>query len=129
MAVHRLVKLVAIALGAIVLTIATSRIERLGPDQAVYCALGKSADGHQIWCPEPVLNAGWPAPYLYDTPGISVERQLHFVEDSLRTGPFLADSAFFALLLIGFYRIFSKLSKALRRSGRGAAGGIGSPRS
>ena len=129
MAVQRLVKYIAIALGAFALTIATSRIERLGPDQAVYCALGKSVDGHQIWCPEPVLNAGWPAPYLYDTPGISVERKLHFMEDSLRTGPFLADSAFFALLLIGLSRIFSKVSKALRRSGRSGAGGIGSPRS
>ncbi len=126
---QRLVQLVAIALGAIVLTIATSWVERFGPDQAVYCALGKSADGHGIWCPEPVLNAGWPASYLYDTLGVSVERQLSFMEDSIRTGPFLADSAFFALLLPALSRLFSKLLSALGKSRRSRAGEIGSPRS
>ncbi len=114
---RRIVHAALIAGGALTLAIASSWIERYGPDQAVYCALGKSADGHEIWCPEPVLNAGWPAPFLYDTPGISVERQLSFMEDSFRSGPFLADSAFFALLLMAFSSLFSQLLSRFARGG------------
>ena len=88
-----------IALVALTFAIASAWIERFGPDHAVYCALGKSADGYDIWCPEPVLNGGWPAPYLYDNAGISVERQLGFFEDSFRLWPFISDWAFFALFL------------------------------
>lgn len=121
-------KLLFLLIAALALAIASSWIERLGPDQAVYCALGKSVDGHEIWCPEPVLNGGWPAPYLYDTPGISVERQLSFMEDSFRSGPFLANSAFFALLLIALRLVISKVSSLLRaRNGRKAAKGDSSP--
>ena len=121
----RLLRAFLVTLGAFVLTIASSGLERFGPDQAVYCALGKSSDGHEIWCPEPVLNGGWPAPYLYDSPGISVERQLSFVEDSFRPGPFLANLAFYALLLGLLEGAFRRLAARLRgavRSGRETTG-------
>ncbi len=122
-----MLKPLLIALGALVLTIASSWTERVGPDQAVYCALGKSSDGHEIWCPEPVLNGGWPAPYLYDRAGISVERQLAFIEDSCRTGPFLADSAFFALVLILIFRLFSSFFRRLRGKRAEEGTGLNSP--
>jgi hypothetical protein len=98
-----------IGLGALILTAASSWIERFGPDQAVYCALGKSSDGHEIWCPEPVLNGGWPAPFLYDRPGISVERQLSVFEDDFRAGPFFADFGCFALILLLLSQAAQKL--------------------
>ena len=119
----------SIALGALILTIASSWIERFGPDLAVYCALGKSVDGHEIWCPEPVLNGGWPAPYLFDNPGVSVVRQLSFIEDSFRRGPFLANLEFFSLLLIALKVAFSKLFSRVRGSGNAAGGEVGSSRS
>ena len=98
-----------VGLGAFLLTLASSWVERFGPDQAVYCALGKSSDGHEIWCPEPVLNGGWPAPFLYDRPGISVERQLSVFEDDFRAAPFFADFGCFALILLLLWQAVQKL--------------------
>ncbi|BBF68827.1 hypothetical protein SBA_ch1_10270 [Sphingomonas bisphenolicum] len=62
-------------------------MQRHGPDQAVYCALSKSADGYDMYCPKPVLNGGWPAPFAFDRPGIFVEDRLGFLEDEFRLGP------------------------------------------
>ncbi len=96
-----------IARVALVLALATvaaltsSFIERFGPDQAIFCALGKSIEGFDIYCPKPVLNGGWPAPYLVDNPGISRPNQLAFVEDDFRPWPFVANIAFYAWLIAG----------------------------
>lgn len=123
----RALRAALISIAAFVLTIATAWIERVGPEQAVYCALGKSSDGHEIWCPEPVLNGGWPAPYLYDNPGISVERQLGFFEDSFRSGPFFANLGFFALFLTLLNGVFARLLSGLRRQSTRQAGTLNSP--
>jgi hypothetical protein len=74
--------------------------------------LGKSKDGFEIYCPKPVLNGGWPAPFAFDRPGISVEGNVSFPEDDFRPWPFAADIAFYYLLLLGLHRV-------LRLFGRG----------
>ncbi len=86
---------------ATVAALASSFIERFGPDQAIFCALGKSVEGYDIYCPKPVLNGGWPAPFLVDEPGISVTNQLGFFEDHWRPWPLVANIAFYAWLIAG----------------------------
>ena len=86
---------------AVIAALASSYVERFGPDQAIFCSLGKSIDGYDILCPKPVLNGGWPAPFLVDNPGISRPNQLAFVEDHFRPWPFIANVAFFAWVFTG----------------------------
>lgn len=74
-------------------------IERRGPDHGVYCAIGK-VNGVEVYCPELKLNGGWPAPFLYDTPGVSVEWKLSIGEDDFRPGPYMANLAFYLLTLL-----------------------------
>ncbi|HWH18883.1 MAG TPA: hypothetical protein VNT77_11245 [Allosphingosinicella sp.] len=97
---------------AALLALASSWIERRGPDHGVYCALGK-VNGIDVYCPEPKLNGGWPAPFLFDKPGISVEWQLAFVEDDFRFWPFVANVAFYLLVLLG---IGGAVRRARRKS-------------
>ena len=86
---------------ATVAALASSRIERFGPDQAIFCALGKSIEGYDIFCPRPVLNGGWPAPFLVDESGVSVPNRLSLLEDHMRPGALLADIAFYAWVFAG----------------------------
>lgn len=74
-------------------------IERRGPDHGVYCAIGK-VNGIDVYCPELKLNGGWPAPFLFDVPGVSVEWTLSIGEDDFRMGPFVANVAFYFLILL-----------------------------
>jgi len=48
-------------------------------------------------CYEPLPTAGWPFPFLYDSPGTSVRGQLG-VEDDFRPRWFLADAAILGVL-------------------------------
>ena len=84
---------------AVVLALGSSSLQRRGPDQGVYCAIGK-VNGVDVYCPKPKLNGGWPAPYLFDREGVSVEWQLGFFEDDFRTWPFVADVSFYLLLFL-----------------------------
>lgn len=99
---------------ATTLALGSCAVQRHGPDQAIYCALGKSIDGHDIFCPKPVLNGGWPAPYAFDRPGISVENRIGFPEDDFRWWPFVADVAFYQLLLLGLMQAIARLPRRRR---------------
>lgn len=81
----------ALALGAV-------HVERIGPELAAY---GNLCGPHtNDPCLKPVLKGGFPFAYLYDRPGIAVERQLEFVEDQLFVGPLILDIViYFALVL------------------------------
>jgi hypothetical protein len=46
----------------------------------------------------------WPAAFLLDKPGISVEGKLFPIEDDFRWSPFSADVAFYLLVLLGLGR-------------------------
>jgi hypothetical protein len=84
------------AVFALALTLLSSLVERKGPELASYGNLcGPS--GNQD-CVEQVLNAGYPLPYLFDQPGVSVERRLLFLQDNVRPLPLALD--FFAYFAI-----------------------------
>jgi hypothetical protein len=99
----------AFSLG-VTLALLSSFIECLGPEEAPYGNLCGSSGNE--FCMEPVLNGGFPLPYLFDMPGVSRERYLGFFEDHLRKVPFVLDVAFFsfACLLVG------RLSRRMRSS-------------
>lgn len=88
----RIVALLALFGG--LLSVGSCAIQRHGPDQAIYCDLGKTHDGVNIYCPKPVLNGGWPAPFAFDRCGTSVDGKIGFPEDDFRLAPFIANTAF-----------------------------------
>lgn len=85
---------------ATALALLSMRVQRTGPEQVVYSNLcGPTNDD---LCYKPVLKGGFPVAYLFDAPGVSVEDQLAFGEDNLRTGAFALDVAlYWTLLLLG----------------------------
>jgi len=84
---------------AIALTLRSVNVEQIGPELVVYrnlCGLS----GFDF-CYKPVLKGGFPVAYLFDAPGIFVERQLEFFEDNLSVGALVLDVAFyFAIVLL-----------------------------
>lgn len=98
-----------VAVGAFLLAFGSSYLQRLGPDHAIYCSLGTAKA--PVLCPKPRLNAGWPAPFLFDTPGVSREGQLAFVEDEFRAAPFTATVAFYFLVLSGLVNLVFSLRR------------------
>jgi hypothetical protein len=77
-------------IAAITLALLSVGVERTGPELARY--------GDSIFKPE--LRGGFPLAYLYDAPGVSVERQLSFGEDKLFVGSLIIDIAiYFAIVL------------------------------
>ena len=83
---------------AITLALLSVHVERVGPELAEYGNLcGPNAADP---CLKPVLKAGFPVAYLFDAPGVSVERQLAFAEDKLVVGALLLDIAFYVVLVL-----------------------------
>ena len=114
----QVLRLMLLSVGAALWAFGSSVIERHGPDYGIYCALG-TIEGVDVLCPKLKLNGGWPAPYLFDTPGVSREGRLAFVEDEFRPWPFVADLSFYLLLLLAFDRAARRRLPRLsrRRSG------------
>jgi hypothetical protein len=83
---------------AIVAALMSAHVQRFGPDQGIYCDIGK-VNGIDVYCPKPKLNGGWPAPYLFDRPGISVEGKLAVIEDDFRHWPFIANISFYLIII------------------------------
>ena len=89
-----LLKIDAVALCAIlaiVLATMSVAIERTGPEMRSYgnlCGPASNAD-----CYKPAFKGGFPFAFLIDTPGISVEYQLAFIEDDFYPGAFCLDVA------------------------------------
>lgn len=84
---------------AITLALMSAYVERVGPDMASYGNMCGPTGSDQ--CYEPVLKGGFPFPYLFDAPGVSVERQLSFGGDKLRMVALVANIAiYFAIMVI-----------------------------
>lgn len=94
-------------------TVGSCAIQRNGPEQAVYCDRDAPLAAAASSCIRPVLNAGWPVPFLVDRPGISLEGVIGFPEDDFRLWPFIANVLFYQLVLLGLW----KLVQHWRRSG------------
>ena len=91
---------------ALTFTLLSSAIERKGPELASYGNLcGPNSDQD---CLEPILNAGFPFAYLFDVPGVSVERKLFIVQDTIRPIPF-------ALSFLVYLALPGIISVAVRR--------------
>ncbi|HVR54970.1 MAG TPA: hypothetical protein VMS38_34945 [Pseudorhodoferax sp.] len=93
------------------LALLSVHIERLGPEQASYGNLcGPSANKE---CLQAALGGGFPFAFLLDMPGISVQGQLHFIEDRFSPVAFLFDVVFYLAVLLAL----SRLKRLVRRSG------------
>lgn len=96
---------------AIMLALLSVHIERLGPELAQYGNLcgPRAVDP----CYKPASKGGFPFAYLFDAPGVSVERQLSFGEDTLFAGALMLDIAiYFAIAILAM------LTVSRRRSAR-----------
>ena len=93
---------------AITLALLSVYVERVGPELAAYGNLCGPNDADP--CYKPVLKGGFPVAYLFDAPGISVERQLSFGEDKLFMGALIIDVAIYlaivslAMSVVSYYR-------------------------
>lgn len=84
---------------AVVLAFLSAQFERTGPEQVQYGNLCGASTSDP--CYKPALTGGFPVAYLYDAPGVAVERQLSFVEDKLHLGALVANVAlYFAILVL-----------------------------
>lgn len=104
-----------LAMVACLLTLASVLVERAGPELGEYGNLCGSDGDHP--CLEPMLNGGFPIPYLFDQPGVSVEGKLSFVEDTLRPGAFVLDVALYFSGLLLLAAFVSRLRSACRPGG------------
>jgi hypothetical protein len=95
-------------IGAFLLTLGTAFINPPTDERTMY---GMDGPPEENWKPRKV--AGWPAPYLADSPNTSVLHQVG-IEDVFRPGPFVATMSFWYLMLLAALRILAKSGR--RRS-------------
>lgn len=99
----KLIRAALTLVAAVALTLGSAYVERMGPEQVQYGNLCGAAGSDP--CYQPALKGGFPFAYLVDAPGVSVERQLSFGEDTLHEGALVADIAsYFAILMLIYYR-------------------------
>lgn len=89
---------ILVATCALLLTSASTVIHPTSDEMAMY---GFEGPLEQNWLPREL--AGWPAPFLADSGETSVPHQIG-PEDDFRPGPFVADLAFWALVVLGLMR-------------------------
>jgi hypothetical protein len=97
---------------ASVLALLSVLIQRTGPELVEYGNLcGPTLSSP---CHKPALKGGFPIAYLSDAPGVSVERQLAFIEDNLHPEALALDVAiYFAVILFAGW-IASRSSRRVR---------------
>lgn len=107
--------LIGLALSsAITLALLSVHVERVGPELAQYGNL--CGPGALDPCYKPVLKGGFPVAYLFDAPGVSVERKLSF-EDKLFVGALILDIAiYFAVVLLGILVVSHRRSAITRNA-------------
>jgi hypothetical protein len=84
--------------------------QRIGPAEGF---VGTECGDPQHRCYDPVLNGGFPLPFVIDRPTISFPNLLYF-EDEIRVWAFLGDTLFY-LILLELTRRF--LLRRLKRGG------------
>jgi hypothetical protein len=87
---------------ALVLTIGSAWITPPTDERAMYGHEGSMEENLQ-----PREVAGWPAPYLADSPNTSVIHQLG-IEDDFRAGPFVATFSFWLLISLAVARLIGR---------------------
>ncbi len=102
-------KLILICLAlimAITLALLSVYVECTGPELAVYGNLCGPSGSE--FCYKPVLKGGFPVAYLFDATGVSVERQLAFVEDDLSVGALVLDIATYLAIVLSTMMAISR---------------------
>jgi hypothetical protein len=100
-----MIKAILVAAVALLLTCASAVIRPATDERAMY---GFEGPLEQNWLPR--LVAGWPAPFLADSPDTSVPHQIG-PEDHFLPGPFLADLGFWAVVTWGALKIWRWLRR------------------
>ena len=95
---------------ALALTLLSVFVQREGPEVEAYGNLCGPA-GNQD-CYKPALKGGFPFAYLSDQPGVSVERQLSFGEDTLHPAALALDIAIYWSALMLALRFAKRMSVA-----------------
>ena len=104
-------------IAAIMLALLSVHVERIGPELVVYGNL--CGPSHSDFCYKPVLKGGFPVAYLFDAPGVSIERQLAFVEDNLSVISLALDIAiYFAIILLAMLVVSRWLSARMQAASR-----------
>ena len=70
--------------------------QRIGPAQGF---VGTECGNPQHRCYQPVLNGGFPLPFIIDRPTVSFPNVLYF-EDEIRVWAFLTDALCYLILLV-----------------------------
>jgi len=96
------------------LAILSVLVERTGPELEEYGNLCGPTSNDP--CYKPVLKGGFPFAYLFDAPGISVERKLSFGEDTLRPVALAFDIAVHFVVVLLAVRIVSRCRSAFVRA-------------
>lgn len=91
-------------MSAVTLTLLSFAVERSGPELAAYGNL--CGPRHNDLCYKPVLKRGFPIAYLFDAPGVSVERKLG-PEDKLLMSALILDIAVYFVILLLAFRVAS----------------------
>jgi hypothetical protein len=97
---------------AIILAVLSVSIERIGPEPVEYGNMC-GPQGNDP-CYKPALKGGFPVPYLFDAPGVSVERKLSFGEDQLSAGALLVDIAVYFVAILLAARVAARLRRRVR---------------
>jgi hypothetical protein len=87
-------------------------VERSGPELVQYgnlCGLTGSDP-----CYKPALKGGFPFAYLSDSPGVSMENQLSFVEDQLFSGALALNIAVYFAFMLLLLLVISRYRDAFR---------------
>lgn len=99
------------------LTLLSVRFERTGPGLVQYGNLCGPTFSDPCYKAE--LKGGFPFAYLSDAPGVSVQRQLAFVEDNFSPWAFALDVSVYFLAILLIAQVGSRLTG--RSSGRPSA--------
>jgi len=70
--------------------------QRIGPAKGF---VGTECSNPQHRCYQPVLNGGFPLPFVIDRPTVSLPNVL-YIEDEIRVWAFLTDMLFYWILLV-----------------------------
>lgn len=89
-----MIRALLIGLGALAFTLGSLAVVTTNGERTMYGHEGGARENFR-----PREQAGWPAPYLADSPDTSVPHQLG-VEDDLRTGNLIATFAFWLLVML-----------------------------
>ncbi len=109
----KLLRRIGAILGALLLAVVFAAVSilcvRISPEIGAY-GYNCGADGNQP-CYKPRPCAGFPIPYLFDTPGVSREYAVALGEDELRPGAFALDVAIYGATLLALGTLWQRHRK------------------